>query len=130
MPYPGYPMSQAYYPHQAYPWGAMMPTQTTNSYASYSVPAVSEAKSAPSQNTGSARPTAAVASGKAASVENTNNNPLMALAMLAEWNDQRAQTQPSAAVDAQRHLNGATSAAATSIAAEVSSDAKTSTKES
>ena len=94
IPYPGYPMSQAYYPHQAYPWGGMMPTQMANSYASYSVP-VSEAKSAPSQNTGSARPTAAVASGKAASIENTTNNPLMALAMLAEWNDQRSQ--PSAA---------------------------------
>lgn len=77
MPYPGYPMSQAYYPHQAYPWGVMMPTQMANSYA---VPAVSEAKSAPSQNTSSARPAAAVASGKAASVD---NNPLMALAMLA-----------------------------------------------
>ena len=116
-------MSQAYYPHQAYPWGVMMPTQMANSYASYSVPAVSVAKSAPSQNTSSA----AVASGKAAGVENNTNNPLMALAMLAEWNDQRAQSQPSAAVDAQSHLNGAT--AASSIAAEVSSGAKTATEE-
>ena len=123
MPYPGYHVSQAYYPHQAYQWGVMMPTQMPNAYASYSVPAVSEAKSAPSQNTSSAHPTAAVASGKAASIENNNNNPLMALAMLAEWNDQRAQSQPSTAVDAQTHLNGA------SVTKAVSSGAKNSTKE-
>ena len=136
MPYPGYPMSQAYYPHQAYPWGVMMPTQMANSYASYSVPTMSEGMSVPSQNTSSAHPTAAVASDKAAGFENSNSssnsssnnsNPLMALAMLAEWNDQRAQPQPSAPVDAQSQLNG--SASTSAAIDEASSGAENSTKE-
>ena len=64
---------------------------------------------------------ALVASGKSTSIENNSNNPLMALAMLADC-------LPSAAVDAQTHLNGAV-AKASSVTKAVSSGAKNSTKE-
>ena len=99
MAYPGQAYSQQYYPHQAYPWGVMLPTQMAQAY-SYAQTAVSRhpqpavssnrqalnppkptqplpARSLSSQVTGT-NPMSAPVAATAASC------PLMALAELAE----------------------------------------------
>jgi len=88
-PYPALAYSQAYYPHQAYPWGVMMPTQM-----GYFPPTANHVPSS-------------AAAGKAADLD--TNNPLMALAMLAEWNDRRGK--PSAAANGRPRPTATDSAA-------------------